>query len=132
MANSYELVTTTRKSTQPQWINSYVLNLIDQRRAIFRREGRSDAWKRLKKKTRSIVKRRKAYYNKKKREKMVSTDSRSFHKCVKSFVTDEKSKQWSPEQMFPDLDRTQVAEKCAEFFNNISCEYDPLDLVKVT
>ena len=123
---SYKTITTTRKNTQPQWINQAVLDLIDQRRAVFRREGRSDTWKELKKKTRSIIKRRKNYFNKKKREKMLAADSLSFHACVKSIVTDEKKKAWTPKNMYPKLPPQIVAEKCAEFFNSISSEYEPL------
>ena len=62
---------------------------------------------------------------------MVQADRRSFHKCVKSFVTDEKTKQWSPTQMYPTLSTELVAEKCAKFFNNISSEYQALDLSKL-
>ena len=131
MNKCYDTITTVRKSTQPQWINSYVIDLIAQRRAIFRREGRSDAWKRMKKKTRAIIKRRKARFNKRKREKMLGADSRTFHKTVKSFVTDEKSKHWSPTHMYPGLKPVEVAEKCAEFFNSISAEYEPLDLTQI-
>ena len=127
-SESYKTITTTRKSNQPQWINQRVLELIAQRRAIFRREGRSEAWKRMKKKTRSIIKRRKAFFNKQKREKMLASDSKAFHKNVKSFVTDEKAKHWSPLDMFPDLKPLEVAERCAEFFNGISAEYEPLNI----
>ena len=127
----YDRVTTSRKSNQPQWINQRVIDLIAQRRAIFRREGRSEAWKRLKKKTRAIIKRRKSYFNKKKREKMLEATSKTFHKSVRSFVSDEKAKQWSPMQMFPKLSPQQVAERCADFFNGISAEYDPLDEAQI-
>ena len=105
---SYQLNTTTRKSTQPQWINQNVLELIQQRRAVFRREGRSEVWKKLKKKTRSIIKRRKAFFNKKKREKMLASDSKSFHKCVKSTINDEKTKHWSLMSMFPSLEMRRL------------------------
>ena len=104
ISNSYKTISTTRKSNQPQWINQKIIDLIAQRRADFRREGRSDTWKKIRKKTRSIIKRRKAFFNKQKRDKMPAADSRSFHKCVKSFVSDEKAKQWSPTSMFPQLD----------------------------
>ena len=126
MSKSYQIITTTRKSSQPQWINQYVLDLIDQRRAVFRREGRSLEWKRLKKRTRAIIKRRKAFFNKKKQEKMLAADSKSFHRYVRSTVSDEKTKSWTPRQMFPNLGPVEVAEKCADFFNGISAEYQPL------
>ena len=126
MDKSFQTITTTRKSTQPQWINQNIINLIARRRAIFRREGRSEAWKKLKKKTRSIIKKRKEIFNKKKREKIIAADSRSFHQAVKSIISDEKKKPWTPTQMFPTLSPVQVAEKCADFFNGISSEYEPL------
>ena len=130
-SHSYKTITTTRKSNQPQWIDKYVLDLISNRRTIFRREKRSEAWKALKRKTRAIIKKRKAFFNKQKREKMVGADSRTFHKCVKSFVNDEKTKGWNPMQMYPSLDAEAVANKCADFFNGISQEYPPLDKSKI-
>ena len=95
----YETKTTTRKSNQPQWVNQYVLKLIAWRRAVFRREGRSDEWKRLKKKTRSVIKHRKAKYNEQKRSKMLAGDSKSFHKSVKAIISNEKQKSWSPKDL---------------------------------
>ena len=126
MSIAYKTIKTKRKSNQPQWINDYVLALIRRRRAVFRREGRSEEWKKLKKRTRSVIKHRKAQYNKQKREKMISADSKSFHKCVRAIISDEKTKTWSPRCMYPELSAQQVAEKCAEFFNGISSEYQPL------
>ena len=126
MTDSYETRQNTRKSNQPPWINQYVLKLIFKRRTVFRREGRSDEWKKLKKRCRNVIKHRKAFYNKHKKEKMMGASSHSIHKCVKAMASDEKAKQWSPRQMYPELSAEQVAEKCAEFFNNISSEYNPL------
>ena len=62
---------------------------------------------------------------------MLAADRRSFHKCVKSFVTDEKAKQWTPRQMFPSLAPQEVAERCVDFFNGISAEYEPLKTSKI-
>ena len=112
-------------------MNNYILNLIAKRRAVFRREGRSEEWKKLKKRTRAAVKHRKAEHNKKKKEKMLGCESKTFHKCVRAVVSDDKPKTWSPRQLFPDLDARGVAEKCAEFFNGISSEYDPLDINQI-
>ena len=44
----FKLITTTRKSTDPPWINARVRKRIKQRKAVYRREGRSASWKRLK------------------------------------------------------------------------------------
>ena len=123
---AYVTKTTKKKSNQPPWINDHVLGLIANRRTVYRREKRSTEWKKLKRKTASIIKKRKAYFNKLKRDKMLGCNSRSFHRCVKSFVSDEKANQWSPRHMFPDLSAKQVAERCADFFNGISNEYRPL------
>ena len=125
VSNSYQFKTNTKKSNQPQWINQYVLELIARRRVVFRREKRSQEWKKIKKKTAEIIKKCKASFNQKKRDKMLACESRNFHKCVKAIVSDEKSKQWSSIHMFPDMTIYQVEEKCADFFNGISREYEP-------
>lgn len=87
--------------------------------------------KKIKRKMHALVKKRKNYYNKLKREKMIGCDSRNFHKTVKAFISDEKTKQWSPRQMYPELSALQVVEKCADFFNGISNEYEPLSLSEI-
>ena len=45
----FPLITVRRKSTDAPWINARIRKMIKRRRGIYRRHGRSAAWKRLKK-----------------------------------------------------------------------------------
>ena len=49
VAANFKLITTTRKSTDPLWINASIKRRVRQQRKIYRREGRSAAWKWMKK-----------------------------------------------------------------------------------
>ena len=58
----FQLITTTQKSSDPPWLNARIRRRIRQRKAIFKREGRSAAWKRLKKVVTDLIKRRREIY----------------------------------------------------------------------
>ena len=58
----FPLIKMRRKSSDPPWINAAVRRKLRQRRAIYRKEGRSAKWKRLKKITEDIIRRRQANY----------------------------------------------------------------------
>ena len=51
MKQSYELKTTVMKSSEPSWMTNGIRRLIKRRRALFRKHGRNEDWKKLKKKT---------------------------------------------------------------------------------
>ena len=59
MNKHFKLKTTTRRETDPPWINDNVRRLWRKRRKVYDREGRSKLWKKLK--SRSICRDRKPY-----------------------------------------------------------------------
>ena len=62
---------------------------------------------------------------------LTRTDSKSFHKGVKAFLSSKEATKWDARSLFPGEDNLVVANKLADFFNGISMEYDPLDLAKI-
>ena len=70
----FPYVTTVRRSTEPPWINSAVKKRIKQRKAVYRREGRSAVWRRLKKVTDGIIRRRKSKYMDSQRDVLLQED----------------------------------------------------------
>lgn len=74
---------------------------------------------------------RKNNYNKQKKEKIQQGQDNNFHQCVKAFNNNDKSKDWSPRELYPDLNESQAAEKLAQYFNNISNEYELLDFNEI-
>ena len=82
----------------------------------------------LKKKTRKLIRERKSVYDNDKKTKILESGCNKFHECVKAFTSNEKQKAWSPTLLYPGASNKQAAENLDEFFNNISSEYDPLDM----
>ena len=58
MEECYERKTSIKKSSEPPWITSAIRRMIKRRRAVFRKWGRNQVWKQLKKKTRKIIRER--------------------------------------------------------------------------
>ena len=48
MDSYFPTITTVRKSTDPPWVNGAVKKRVKQRRSIYRKEGRSSRWRRMK------------------------------------------------------------------------------------
>lgn len=81
----FPLVTTTRRETDPPWINEAIRKLAKKRRKVYDREGRSEKWKQMKRKgARMIKKRAKAYWDNQKKELLAPDATRLFHKNVKA------------------------------------------------
>ena len=80
----FPYVRTVRRSSELPWINSGVHKRIKQRRAIYKREGRSAKWKRMKKVADNIIKTRRKNYMDYQRLVLLEEDSeRCFFKNIK-------------------------------------------------
>ena len=53
--NFFPMITVRRKSTNPPWINTHICNMIKRQRVIYRAQGRSAQWRRLIRKTETLV-----------------------------------------------------------------------------
>ena len=62
MENFFPLVTVRKKSTDCPWINNRIRKLTARRQGIYRCEGRSEKWRRLKRITDEIIKKRREAY----------------------------------------------------------------------
>ena len=84
--------------------------------------------KRLKRIIEEIIKKRKdAYLNSQKDCLLVDDARRNFFRNVKAFQSKERPKAFNPMSLFPGLDEHQVATQFAQYFNHISCEFQPLE-----
>ena len=101
--------------------------MIRRRNRIYRKEGRSATWKRLKKVTDEMIRKRKRHYMDLKKQQLTESDAnRSFFRLVKSFNTAEKPQNFDVRSLRPGKSDLEVAEELASFFNRISAEFDPL------
>ena len=129
MGISFEWVTKKKKTSEPPWMTDHIRKWIARRRGVFRKEGRSERWKCLKKSTNNMIRERRRNFNLNIRDKFLNNaDSKSFHKGVKCFLSSEEAAQWDARSLFPGEDDLGVANKLADYFNGISMEYDPLDM----
>ena len=91
VAAHFPLKTTCRKDTDPPWINDNIRRKIRRRRAIYRLEGRSGAWKKMKKDTERLIKKRMTVYQDSQRLVLLASDGhRSFFLNVKAYMTKKK------------------------------------------
>ena len=124
--------TTVKRESDPPWINPYVRQLVKRRRRVYHREGRSAKWKSLMKKVRNLVKKRaNNYWNHQKRELLGGDASRVFFKNVKAYSSKERPAQFDVRTLLPGLPDCEVAERLADHFNGISCEFEGLDPARV-
>ena len=125
--------TTVRRERDPPWINPYVKQLIKRRRRIYHKEGRSDKWKSLLKKVKKLVRKRsKNYWDHQKKALLRGDASRVFFKNVKSYSSKERPPQFDVRTIFDQgLSDETVAERLADHFNGISCEFQGLDPSRV-
>ena len=56
-------------------------------------------------------------------------DTSGFYKLIKKFSDVEKPAQWSPNMLFPGKTEAEITELVADFFNEISTQFAPLDPV---
>ena len=91
IAASFKLITTTRKSTDPPWINSAIRKKLQQRRGVYWREGRSAKWKRLKKITEEMISKRQSKYIISQKDALLAKDGeRNFFKNVRNYQSKER------------------------------------------
>ena len=118
--------TTTQNSTDPPWINWAVRKRVKQRRGVFMREGRSKKWKRLKKLTGDLIRRRRNIY----------MDSQRiaprwwrplFFLNVRSYKSKENPKPFNIRYILTGKTNSQYLEELAVYFNTISNEFSPLE-----
>ena len=119
--------TTKRKSGDLPWVNHAIRKRIKQRKAVYRREGRSSTWKRLKKVTEAMLSKRKEKYVLVQKDNLLARDSdRAYFKNVKSYKTASRPKPFDVTTLFPGKSEEEVAEALAVYFTKVSNEFQPL------
>ena len=94
---------------------------------IYKKQGRSEAWKRLKNKIEALISDHcQAYLLTQKQHVLADDANRSFFKTVRSFQSGEKPKDFDVRTLFPGRHDKVVAEELAEYFNKVSQEFSPL------
>ena len=120
--------TTTRRETDPPWINDAIRHFIYKRRRVYDREGRSPRWRAMQKKAKRWVRWRAKVYMESQRKAMLGPDAaRCFYKNVKAYQSKEKPQNFDVRSLFPGQDDQSVADRLADHFNSVSQEFTGLD-----
>ena len=121
------LKTTTKRISDPPWVNNKIRKLSKRRRKIYDREGWSARWKSLKKQCRDLYNKRAASYMEEQKKVLTAPDaSRAFFKNVKAYKSKEKPPQFDLHELYPDRSDPEIADELASYFNAISSEFDGL------
>ena len=111
-------VTVMRRSTDPPWYNHRIRKKIRQKKGIYKREGRSEKWRKIRKAVEDLVeKRRKKYIGSQKDALLASDGDRNFFKNVKSYRLGERQKPFEVASLFPGKSDGEVATLLVSHFN---------------
>ena len=115
------------KSSDPPWFTKRARRATEKKRKCFRRRGKGTAWRRVCQDTEKIIAQaKKDFISKVKKGFLETKNSRSWFKAIKSLKTKEVEKPWNVRSLFPETSDEEIANKCADFFCEISSEYRPL------
>lgn len=125
MEKNFPLKTTTRRKSDPPWVNEALRRLTKKRRRVYDREGRSKRWRALKRKAAKLYRDRAEFYMKTQKQKLTASDaSRAFYKNVKSYCSREKPPDFNVRDLYPGATDDAVVENLADHFNKISKEFN--------
>ena len=131
MRTFFPLITHRLRSDQNPWIDRNLERMIERRKKIFRIQGRSRSWKKVKKKTEEIIRDRKRGYLNYQVEKAVEKGGlgNCFAALTKPLQTIDKKPNFDVRTLCSaGASDLKVSEECADFFSAISDEFTPLDL----
>ena len=112
------------------WFNAGIRKKMKQRRAVYRREGRSRNWRELKNICKDMLERaKKAYYDR--TVKKLTAKNSIAYTAIKALRDVEAPKPWQARQLKPESTVEEMGEEMADFFAKISKEFSPLALDSV-
>ena len=121
-------MTVRKKSTDCPWISNRIRKLVKKRKGVYRREGRSEKWCKLKRITDELMRKQRLIYLQSQKDCLLVDDTRrNFFRNVKAFQSKECPKSFVPMSLFPGRSEVEVAGELATYFNRISAEFQPLE-----
>ena len=102
--------------------------LMRKQKAVYRAQGRSTVWRKIRQKISRVLRERREKYEKSQKIKLLADDGkRHFFKNVKNYQSKEQAAPFDVKNLFPGMTERQVADKLAVHFNWISSEFKPLE-----
>lgn len=121
----FPLRTIRCRSNELPWVTERIRKLSKLKRRVYKRQGKSDFWKRLDAEMEALTTAGKAGF-----VDRVSEDgpnSRKYFQAIKALSTKAKPKEWSVMDLFPGLPVPEVGSEITGFFSEISNQFEPLE-----
>ena len=120
----FPLKTCRIRSNEAPWVTGGIRRLANFKRAVYKREGKSELWCRLQARMDARLEESKSAYVDQASESGQST--RSYFDAVKRLSCKERPPDWSLMDLFPGSDPKDAGDKTAAFFTQISDQFTPL------
>ena len=128
MARCFPEKTHVVRSCDKPWVSRRMRRLIRRKKRAFRKWGKSEVyWQKANRAENEIKENKMRFFDKVKKKVVDSNNPREYYRAIKLLQTDDSSPQWSIKSLFPSLSDSEISEKSAEFFNDISNEFTPVD-----
>ena len=115
------------RSTDLPWITRRIKRRIRRKKRMYRRVGKSQEWKELERDiSRDVSDNMVRHLDKVKERIYQGGNVSTYYQTINMLQQERKQEKWSPLHLFPDLGEREVAERCADFFNGISSEFQQI------
>ena len=132
MNKAMPLKTKTRKSTDDPWINDPIRKAVKKRMRIYRAEGRSVNWRHERDRcTAMIRKAKKNYYDRELLKAKTTSGSKLAYQAIRNLQCSDRPKQWSVNDLAPEIDENDLLEKLADYFSAITSSFEPVDIDQI-
>ena len=120
----FPMKTTRQRSDDDPWISDAVRMLARRKKRVYKREGKSPLWCRLRDALLSKIEHNKSVFVDSVEKN--GSSSRAYHSAIKSLACREKPPEWSIMDLFPEKTCLEAGDEAATFFTQISDEFEPL------
>ena len=118
----FPLRTVRYRSNEKPWITDGIRKLARSKRRVYRREGKSRLWIRLRDELEQRVEMSQSEYI----DKVESQGPKAHFATIKKMCTVVPAKEWSVSNLFPEASSAEAGDKIAQYFTRISDDFVPL------
>ena len=116
----------TRSSDLP-WVTKRLKRAIRRKKRKYRTMGKSKEWLEMARVLERDINDNRVRHVGKVKKKALQDGGRAYHQTMALLTNDKPKPRWTPCDLFPELNEKETAERCADFFNGISSEFDQID-----
>ena len=116
------------RDTDLPWVSKRIKRAIRRKKRKYKVQGSSTEWKEMEREVRKDINDNRVRHLEKVKKKILDGGTaRGYYSTIKMLHDTEPKAKWSPNEIFPGESDQLVAEKCADFFNAISSEFNQID-----